>query len=97
MATVTAPKEVSIPLRSEHLLPTPVLPVAVSYDPADNSTVTEARPIIRIEYDEAIDETSVGTDAIKVMEGANEISGIIQHTVGSKNSVLLLSFCGFSK
>ena len=63
-------------------------PVAVSYDPADNSTVTEARPIIRIEYDEAIDETSVGTDAIKVMEGANEISGIIQHTVVAKNSVL---------
>ncbi|MFR9166132.1 MAG: Ig-like domain-containing protein [Dysgonomonas sp.] len=62
-------------------------PVVVSYDPFEKSDFT--RPIIRIQFDEELDETSVAADQIKVTSnGGVEIPGVLKHNVVNKISVL---------
>lgn len=63
-------------------------PYVVSYDPANGSTSTVARPIIRIQFNEPIEASSIALDQIKVTSNGNYVDGVLKHTVINKRSVL---------
>jgi N-acetylmuramoyl-L-alanine amidase len=64
-------------------------PTLVSYDPATGSQPEEARPIIRIQFSEPLDETTIAPNQITVLDDNGEtVGGTQQYTVVNSVSVL---------
>jgi N-acetylmuramoyl-L-alanine amidase len=53
-------------------------PTIVSYDPADGSQPEVLRPIVRIQFSEALDEESIAPNQITVLDENNETVGGLQ-------------------
>lgn len=67
-------------------------PKVVSYDPADNAEEKVARPIVRIEYNENLDLTSVLQEQIQVTtSNGDAVDGVVKSTnIGHKSVVHFL-------
>jgi len=67
-------------------------PYVVSYDPADTSESPEARPVIRIEFNETLDEASITENQLSVSESGVPVEGVVRHVVVNRRSVLHYMF-----
>ncbi|MFO7874656.1 MAG: Ig-like domain-containing protein [Bacteroidales bacterium] len=65
-------------------------PLLLAYVPAENAPARSSRPIIRLNYDEEINEESITGEAIILQDVTNDVpvEGVIQHKVVDDQSVL---------
>jgi N-acetylmuramoyl-L-alanine amidase len=64
-------------------------PVLTDYSPDELLPVTEARPVIRLVFNEPVTSASLGSNAVTLsLQGGNAVSGEIHHVVINNQSVV---------